>query len=328
MAEDGRNKVGYLTTYGLRTSWYTPWLHQISSEDYSGSDPRDDCRSQSMSPNFASAVVLMGLTTSQRPEQNEISLALVPRDHPIIPYSNLEAEASGLLDRLLNVFEENSGYVAHRRYLSFNADKDSDALIVTATLNSLATLVRTRASIANKIVSTVLAFNPFALAQAHSPYTTKTKLMVRSITRTVIAFLFNITKKHPQHPLAARVHPVAERLRQSLIDVFDETKRKRPAFDEPTDGLSDAKRQRLGAETDLPSQEAPFPPNAGPVTFAQLFTLEKDATLSGIDVTQIPPEMAAQVVFGLLTSISATQLDHSLNVNIVLSTSDQMMSHS
>lgn len=44
----------------------------------------------------------------QRLEQNETSLALVPRDHPIIPPSNLEAEASGLLDRLLGVLQENS----------------------------------------------------------------------------------------------------------------------------------------------------------------------------------------------------------------------------
>ena len=46
------------------------------------------------------------LTVTKRPEQNEISLALVPRDHPLIPPPNLEAEASGLLDRLLNVFFE------------------------------------------------------------------------------------------------------------------------------------------------------------------------------------------------------------------------------
>ena len=46
------------------------------------------------------------LTELQRPDQNEISLALVPRDHPIIPPSNLEAEASGLLDRLLSALQD------------------------------------------------------------------------------------------------------------------------------------------------------------------------------------------------------------------------------
>ena len=42
----------------------------------------------------------------QRPEQNDISLALVPRDHPLIPLPKLEPEASGLLDRLLDIFNE------------------------------------------------------------------------------------------------------------------------------------------------------------------------------------------------------------------------------
>lgn len=47
----------------------------------------------------------------QRPEHNETSLALVPRDHPVIPPSNLEAEASGLLDRLLDALQVQSGFV-------------------------------------------------------------------------------------------------------------------------------------------------------------------------------------------------------------------------
>lgn len=38
-------------------------------------------------------------------------MALVPRDHPLIPPPNLEAEATGLLDRLLNVFYESNRYV-------------------------------------------------------------------------------------------------------------------------------------------------------------------------------------------------------------------------
>ena len=50
-------------------------------------------------------------TTLQRSDQNEISIALVPRDHPLIPPPRLEPEASGLLDRLLNVFNEDIRYV-------------------------------------------------------------------------------------------------------------------------------------------------------------------------------------------------------------------------
>lgn len=47
----------------------------------------------------------------QRPEQNETSISLVPRNHPLIPPPSLEPEASGLLDRLLNVFSEANGYI-------------------------------------------------------------------------------------------------------------------------------------------------------------------------------------------------------------------------
>jgi|SRR5690349_18796398 symplekin len=39
----------------------------------------------------------------QRPDHSDISLALVPRDHPLIPYASLEAEGHGLLDRLLDI---------------------------------------------------------------------------------------------------------------------------------------------------------------------------------------------------------------------------------
>lgn len=144
------------------------------------------------------------LTRPQRPEQNEASLALVPRDHPIIPPSNLEAEASGLLDRLLSVLQDDSRFA--------NADSSvtyqpltiicSEALIVTATLNTLSTLVRSRASIANKIVATILTFNPFRLA--NGPMTSKDKVMLKSMTKTAMVFLTNIIKKY-EFPHAAQL---------------------------------------------------------------------------------------------------------------------------
>lgn len=132
---------------------------------------------------------------------NEISLALVPRDHPIIPPSTLEAEASGLLDRLLDVLQDNSGYVHCDTHVDCLTDSaKSDALLVTATLNCLGSLVKTRASTASKIVSAVLTFNPLLLAQTE-PVTPKIKVMVRSMARTTMVFLTNIIKKYVTHLL-------------------------------------------------------------------------------------------------------------------------------
>lgn len=237
----------------------------------------------------------------RRPDLNETSLALVPRNHPIIPYSNLEAEASGLLDRLLSVIQDNS----------------SDALIVTATLNSLASLVRGRASIANKIVSTVAAFNPFTLAQVQSPISIKNKILIRSMTRTTISFLTNIVKRNPQHSLAGRIQGTLDRLRQSLAEVFDESKRKRAAPDEPIDGLSDAKRARLDAVVELPAingaQIPPFP-SEGPVTYAQLFTLTADKGVRDFHVKALPLEIVCKILGPLLASIEPSKFNEALNI--------------
>ncbi|RJE21412.1 hypothetical protein PHISCL_06243 [Aspergillus sclerotialis] len=117
------------------------------------------------------------ISDPRRPEQNETSLAIVPRNHAILALPNLEAEASGLLDRLLSIFQEDS----------------SDALLVNATLNCLPGLVRSRQSIANKIINAILNFNP--AQQAQGPITPATRVKVKSMERTARALMLNIMKK-------------------------------------------------------------------------------------------------------------------------------------
>ncbi|KAF9633714.1 Armadillo-like helical protein [Lasiodiplodia theobromae] len=215
----------------------------------------------------------------RRPEHNEISLALVPRDHPLIPPPNLEAEASGLLDRLLSILQ----------------DEISDALLITATLNSLGSLIRTRASVANKIVSTVLNFNPLKLA--NSPMTSKTKVMIKSMERTVRALLVNVVKK----------------LHHTRLEIFDETNRKRPAPIEPTDGLDPAKRQRLGADLQAPTPPGIPPLGPGPVSYAQLYTLTQDEGSKNFDVQAIPIDLLVRILVPILSSLDKSQLDNAIN---------------
>ncbi|KAH0564790.1 hypothetical protein GP486_001819 [Trichoglossum hirsutum] len=206
----------------------------------------------------------------RRPDQNEISLALVPRNHPLIPPPNLEAQASGLLDRLLNIFQENT----------------SDAVLVNATLNCLGVLIKTRPSVSNKILNSVLNFNPLKLA--NSPMTAKIKIMVKSMERSTRALLLNANKRNPTGPLAGRIQQHLDRLMQSRMDIFDEGSRKRVLPSEPTDGLDPSKRLRLG--TDIhgtptpPLRLPPIPPlPMGPISFAQLFTLTADEELRSFD---------------------------------------------
>lgn len=64
---------------------------------------------------------------------------------------------------------------------------------MTATLNSLGMLSYRRPIAANKILSSVLNFNPLKLAKL--PLTPKNKVIMKSIERTTRALLVNIMKR-------------------------------------------------------------------------------------------------------------------------------------
>lgn len=139
---------------------------------------------------------------TQRPDGSDISLALVPRDHPVIPYASLEAEGHGLLDRLLDIIHGD-----HRSDGSSDAPMalltgNSDGLVITATLNTLGMLMQRRPIAANKILTSVLNFNPLKLA--NSPLTPKNKVIMKSIERTTRALLVNVMKRcaHPTSVIA------------------------------------------------------------------------------------------------------------------------------
>lgn len=239
----------------------------------------------------------------RRPEQNEISLALVPRDHTVIPPANLEAEASGLLDRLLGVLQDNTG----------------DPLTTTATLNALATLAHRRASVSSRILTTVLSFNPLKLTSR--PMSGKDKIAVRSMTRTTMSFLLNYLKRNPSNAFAGRIQQQVERLKHNLIDAFTENHQlKRPAPDEPVDGLDDAKRQRLDAQAtngtaQLQQRPPGYPPlPSGPVSLAQLWTLTNDPRTAGFHVERLPSQVVTQLIPAVVQSIPQTKIDEAVNM--------------
>lgn len=130
----------------------------------------------------------------QRPNPNDISLTLVPRDHPLVPYVALEAEGHGLLDRLLDIIHGDHRLDTQSWNTRISLMCDSDGLLVTATLNSLGMLIHRRPVLANKILGSVLNFNPLKLA--NSPMTPKNKVIIKSIERTVRALLMNIMKRY------------------------------------------------------------------------------------------------------------------------------------
>ncbi|KAF2869363.1 hypothetical protein BDV95DRAFT_577173 [Massariosphaeria phaeospora] len=247
---------------------------------------------------FLQQIILVqtpGVIDPRRPDPNDISLALVPRSHPLIPYVSLEAEGHGLLDRMLGILHGDH----------------SDALLVTATLNSLGMLMQRRPIAVNKILASVFNFNPLKLA--NSPMTPKNKVIMKSIERTTRALLMNVMKRNPDGPNTGRIQQYLERMHRMRLDVFDESNRKRPAPVEPTDGLDQSKRQRLAANVPVAAPVVPpLPP--GPVSFRQLFTLNPDGNTANFDVQAFKdPEQLLRILMPVLQSIDEARLGSAIN---------------
>jgi len=120
--------------------------------------------------------------------------------------------------------------------------------------------------------------------------------------------------------MSGRIQQGAERLKHLLVEAFEDVNRKRPAPIEPTDGLSEVKRQRLDAQVPTrtqapqPFQPPPLPP--GPVSYAQLFTLTQEQGLKNFDANVIPWNILQNIVVPLLASIDKTRMDQAINVCI------------
>jgi len=89
---------------------------------------------------------------------------------------------------------------------------------------------------------------------------------------------------------------------------------------EATNGLDQAKRQRLGEDvSSVPPQGTPrsiLPP--GPISIAQLFTLTQDPGPQVFDVHAIPFELVNRILVPILSSIDQTNLDNAVNVCVPL----------
>ncbi len=101
---------------------------------------------------------------------------------------------------------------------------------------------------------------------------------------------------------------------QIRLDIFEEGARKRGYPIEPTDGLDNSKRRRLGAE--LPDKEiskiAPLPP--GPVSLKQLFTLTNDQDLSNFHVNVLPLDLMMNITLPILARVDQQALNEALNI--------------
>ena len=112
--------------------------------------------------------------------------------------------------------------------------------------------------------------------------------------------------------MAGRIKVYVDRLIQTRMDVLEESgSRKRGVPSEPTDGLDNSKRRRLGAELPERSDIAPLPP--GPNSFKDIFTLTKDPGLANFDVTSLPFDLMTRITLPILQRIDQQALNQALD---------------
>src|SRR5699024_2568510 len=100
-----------------------------------------------MNIKFAQKVVLtqtVGIRDPRRRPKNDISLTNVAAGHPYLMNSLLEAEAHGLLDRILGTLSE----------------EKFDYQPITAVLNAVSPIAKSRISLAPKIINCLLTYKP------------------------------------------------------------------------------------------------------------------------------------------------------------------------
>lgn len=107
-----------------------------------------------------------------------------------------------------------------------------------------------------------------------------------------------------------------DRQQQSRLDALDETSRKRGLPAEPVDGLDNAKRARLDAETPPLLKIPPLPP--GPTSFQQLYTLTEDAGLSTFDVKQLPSDLVVKITIPILARIDQSLFNQAADVSVMV----------
>ena len=111
-------------------------------------------------------------------------------------------------------------------------------------------------------------------------------------------------------PFSGRIKQCLDRITQARLEIFDEGRNKRPFPTEPTDGLDNAKRIRLGAEVPTRPPPPPLPP--GPNSIAQLFTLTPDPGLTSFDVTQLPIDLVVKITLPVLQRIEQPHLEDAI----------------
>lgn len=234
-------------------------------------------------------VQLYGTRDPRLADNSDISLSLVPAAHQLID-PTVEAEAHGLLDRLLQVFKEEKIFAPK----------------ITCALNAVIPIMRSRPSTVNTILRAVLNFDTSAKRTERGSSDMRSELEFRFVDKAMKILLGHLLKQNvfPKHSGQIQKYlstisqgRASEKLRKRLAQSEDDT----------------AKRVKLEKSTSPVNSSTSMP--SGPASYTSLFSLiSPDDPLISFDAKELPPEIAVNIALAGIATANQELVNNSINI--------------
>lgn len=245
---------------------------------------------------FAQQVISVQSYGSRDPrvaDPDDISLSSAPPGHPLIE-PPLEAEAYGLLDKLLFTFSEHE----------LLAPK------FTGTINAMYPLIKSRSNMAQKIIKVLLNFDSSTKALIPGSSGVRAELEYKFVDKCLELLLRNVLRHNFLPKYAPNIQRYLSTLSQGRAS---EKLKRRLTQSEPLDGSN--KKQRVKLEQSTIPINSSTTMSQGLNTYTSLFTLiSPDDLLLSFDAKELPPEMAVNIALAGIATVNPELLQNSIKV--------------
>lgn len=234
-------------------------------------------------------VQLYGTRDPRLANNKDISLSLVPAGHQLID-PTVEAEAHGLLDRLLQVFKEEQIYAPK----------------ITCALNSVIPIMRSRPSTINSILRTVLTFDTSTKITERGSSDMRAELEFRFVDKAMKVLLGYLLKQNSLPKHSGQIQKYLSTISQGRAS---EKLKKRLAQSED----DQSKRVKLEKSTTPVNNSTVMP--AGPASYTSLFSLiSPNDPLVSFDAKELPPEIAVSIALAGIATANQELVNNSISI--------------
>ncbi|KAF8605954.1 hypothetical protein BDV93DRAFT_490054 [Ceratobasidium sp. AG-I] len=206
------------------------------------------------------------------------NLSLCPTDHPFIPVTALETEGQELVKKCIMTL-----------YSASNMD------VLSALINTLATLFKQRPTLSHLIIQAVLAWTPQSTMGSQSP------MSIRSVEKSVKILLHHIYRSPQGAPYTRQIADAIQAQTARMEQAAQEARRKRAL---------EAEANEVVKRTKLESVLPPTPPNIPPAATPQGTGGAQTSApaFANFDFSTLPLPLVVDILIANLQALSDEKL--------------------